>query len=99
MNVLNDIIYPAMSELKEGNTELDALAFLPDTALLGSGSLLDSLALVTLIVSIEGRLADKTGVSIALANERVLSRRASPFRTVATLAAYIQELLDEQQIQ
>ena len=99
MNVLNDIIYPAMNELKAGTPELDTLVLSPETALLGGGSLLDSLALVTLIVSIEGRLADKTGVPITLANERALSRRNSPFRTVATLAAYIQELLDEQQIQ
>jgi acyl carrier protein len=99
MNVLQDIIYPAMSELKAGAPELDALPLSPETALLGSGSMLDSLALVTLVVSIEGQLADKAGVPIALANERALSQRASPFRTVATLAAYIQALLDEQQIQ
>ena len=97
MNILEDIIYPAMNDLKAGAPELDALPLSLDTTLLGSGALLDSLALVTLVVSIEERLADTTGFTIALANERALSRRASPFRTVATLAAYIQELLDEQQ--
>jgi len=96
MKVLEDIIYPAMNELKAGTPELEALPLSPETALWGSGSTLDSLSLVTLIVSIEELLSDKLGVSIVLANERALSRRASPFRTVATLEAYIQELLDEQ---
>jgi hypothetical protein len=95
MNVLEDVIYPAMIELKADTPELDALPLSPETALLGGGALLDSLALVTLVVSIEGRLADRMGVPIALANERALSRRVSPFRTVATLNAYIRELLDE----
>lgn len=98
MNILEEIIYPAMSELKAGTPELDALPLSAETALFGSGSLLDSLALVTLVVSIEGLLSERTGVSIALANERALSRRTSPFRTVSTLAAYIQELLDEHQV-
>lgn len=99
MNILEDIIYPAMSELKAGTPELHGLTLSPETALWGSGSLLDSLALVTLVVSIEEQLSDKLGVSIVLANERALSRRASPFRTVAALVAYVQELLDEQRIQ
>jgi acyl carrier protein len=63
-----------------------------ELTLLGPGSALDSLGLVTLIVDVEQRLADEYDVSITLASENAMSRRQSPFRTVGTLADYITEL-------
>jgi acyl carrier protein len=59
------------------------------TYLIGSGSLLDSLGLVNLIVDLEQRLADEYGISITLADERAMSQKHSPFRTVGSLAEYI----------
>jgi acyl carrier protein len=60
--------------------------------LLGPGSTLDSMGLVTLIVDVEQRLADEYDVSVTLASENAMSRRQSPFRTVGALADYISEL-------
>jgi acyl carrier protein len=83
---------------------LDCLADLPgvsgiakdgssdDLPLLGPGSTLDSMGLVTLIVDVEQRLADDYDVTVTLASEMAMSRRQSPFRSVGTLADYISEL-------
>jgi acyl carrier protein len=60
--------------------------------LLGQGSVLDSIGLVTLIVDVEQRLAVEHDVSITLASESAMSRRQSPFRTVGAFADYICEL-------
>jgi acyl carrier protein len=59
------------------------------TYLIGSGSLLDSLGLVTLIVDLEQRLENEYGISLTLADERAMSQKNSPFRTVRSLADYI----------
>lgn len=83
---------------------LDCIANIPGAAgtvrdgssdelpLLGPGSTLDSIGLVTLIVDVEQRLADEYDVSVTLASENAMSRRQSPFRTVGALADYISEL-------
>ena len=59
-----------------------------ETVLFGEGGLLDSLGLVTLIVELEQRIEDRFGVRVALADERALSERRSPYRTVGSLADY-----------
>jgi acyl carrier protein len=64
--------------------------------LLGAGGKLDSLGLVNLVIAIETELADEFGQRLALADERAMSRRHSPFRTLDTLADYIVELLSSQ---
>lgn len=60
-----------------------------DTALFGSGGGLDSMGLVTLVVEVEQVLAERFGLQITLADDRAMSQRSSPFRTVGTLVAYI----------
>ncbi len=67
------------------------------TPLLGRKSMLDSLALVTLIVSTEQALKERHGVSVTIVDERALSMEKSPFRTVATLADYVWTLVEEKQ--
>ena len=60
-----------------------------DTALFGSGGWLDSMGLVTLVVEVEQVLAERFGMQVTLADDRAMSQRSSPFRTVGTLVAYI----------
>jgi acyl carrier protein len=67
------------------------------TSLIGRGSLLDSLGLVTLIVDLEQRLEDEYGISLTLADERAMSQKNSPFRTVRSLADYVCLLIAEVQ--
>jgi acyl carrier protein len=65
------------------------------TRLVGEQAVLASLALVSLIVEVEQTLEDDFGVTLTLADERALSQRHSPFRTIGTLADYVGQLLAE----
>src|SRR6266852_4579643 len=67
----------------------------PETQLLGSQSVLDSMHLVSLIVAIEREVEDTLGVALTLADERALSLKASPFRSVQSLTDYIRMLISE----
>ena len=61
----------------------------PETRLVGPQSVLDSMHLVSLIVTIEREVEDAFGVALTLADERALSMNASPFRSIQSLADYI----------
>jgi len=67
----------------------------PETPLLGSGSDLDSMALVHFVADLEERLRCAFGKDWILADERALSRSRSPFRTVGDLVAFIEESAPE----
>jgi len=66
----------------------------PETRLLGSQSVLDSMQLVSLIVTIEREVEDAFGDALTLADERALSMEASPFRSIQSLADYIGVLIE-----
>lgn len=68
-----------------------------DTVLVGANAVLDSLGVVSLIVEVEQRLELDYNVSLTLANDRAMSQRNSPFRTIGVLADYIGTLLTENQ--
>lgn len=61
------------------------------TSLVGPGSLIDSMGLVSVVLDVEQRLEEQFGVAVSLMNEQALSRRNSPFRTVGSLADYVGE--------
>ena len=61
----------------------------PETRLVGPQSVLDSIQLVSLIVTTEREIEDAFGVAVTLADERALSMNASPFRSIQSLADYI----------
>jgi acyl carrier protein len=65
----------------------------PETRLLGPQSGLDSMQLVNLIVTTEREIEDAFGVTLTLADERALSMKASPFRSIRSLADYIALLM------
>lgn len=69
-----------------------------ETRLFGEGGLLDSMALVSLVIAVEQALEEKYQTSVGLADEKALSQRSSPYRTIGTLAAYAaQELAARRQ--
>jgi len=65
----------------------------PETKLLGPKSVLDSMRLVTLIVTTEREIQEAFGVAHTLADERALSMKESPFRSIQSLADYIGTLI------
>jgi hypothetical protein len=60
-----------------------------DTALVGDGSPLDSLGLVTLIVAAEEKMEEAFGVSLTLVDEATRPAEESPFLTLSTLADHL----------
>ena len=66
-----------------------------ETRLFGAKSSLDSMALVSLIADLEGRIARDFGRPVILADERAMSQIRSPFRTAGSLATHIAERLEE----
>jgi acyl carrier protein len=66
-----------------------------ETVLLGEGGAVDSLGLVRLIMAVERQLEDDLGVAISLTDEKAMSQRNSPFRSVGALIAYIIATLGE----
>ncbi len=58
------------------------------TALFGRDGCLDSLGLVSLVVGVEQALQDELNVTVSLADEKALSQRHSPYRTVGSLVDY-----------
>ncbi len=59
-----------------------------ETRLFGQDGLLDSMALVSLVLALEQAIGDRYGKTVALADEKALSQKSSPYRTVSTLAEY-----------
>jgi acyl carrier protein len=68
----------------------------PETRLFGRSSPLDSTALVSLLVEVEQRINEQCQTQIVIADDRAVSQERSPFRTIGTLADYLQVLLSEQ---
>lgn len=66
----------------------------PDTRLFGEGGLLDSLALVSLVIGVSQAIEDRFGAQVDLADDKALSQKNSPYRTIGTLAAYAAQELE-----
>lgn len=64
-----------------------------ETPLFGEDGLLDSIGLVSLVVGVEQAIEERFGVTVSLADEKALSQRQSPYRTVGALADYASRLL------
>jgi acyl carrier protein len=66
------------------------------TSLFGADGLLDSIGLVSVVLDIEQQVNDRLGISISIADDRAMSQKRSPFRTVGRLADYVLTLIEEQ---
>lgn len=64
--------------------------------LFGPEGVLDSLALVSLLSTVEMTLQDEYGVDVLLADERAMSATRSPFQTVGSLVEHILKIQPEQ---
>jgi len=65
------------------------------SSLYGEDGPLDSMALVNLIADIEDAVAEKFDVTVMLADERAMSAKRSPFRSVASLTDAIIERMPQ----
>ena len=60
-----------------------------DFHLFGSGSVIDSLDLVGIVVSLEETIREKTGKEIEIVDETAIVSAVSPFRTVDSMTDHV----------
>ena len=73
----------------------ETLTAAADSPLVGAQAVVSSLALVGFITDVETSLSEQFRFDTILVNEKALSRKNSPFRSIEILADYILELADE----
>jgi len=90
------LVYAAIDEVNVQTVNGAPLQKSPDTALLGGDQGIDSLMFVNLIVALEEQIETNLSKSVVLVDENSMSLQEHPFRTVGTLASYVERLVDSQ---
>ncbi len=94
-STLLNIVVNALDATLAGQGDATPSEIDDSTVLFGRDGLLDSLGLVTTVVEIESKILSEFDASVVLADDRAMSQRNSPFRTVGTLTDHILSLLTE----
>jgi len=68
---------------------------LESVKLLGSHAVCDSLGLVSYLVALEERVNDTFDTQISIMSDRAMSQERSPFRNLAALIEFIEQLISE----
>ena len=92
---LLDIVTEAVQEIGR-DQENEKLIQADETTLL-FGENLDSMGIVFLIADLESKISETLDLQIVLADERAMSQKTSPFRSVKTLTKYIEILIREEE--
>ena len=92
---INQIIIESVHEINSQLTEEQQILISNNTPLFGENSNIDSLGLVTLMVSIEHKIEDEFDLSITIADERAMAQKNSPFKTIGTLTEYVGYLVKD----
>lgn len=82
-----------VKEIGEDQDNQNLIEASEDTRLFGEN--LDSMGIVFLVTDLEGRISEEFDVDLTLADERAMSQKTSPFRSVKTLANYVYMLIEE----
>ncbi len=88
-------IYGVVDEVNLQQPDNGQLEKSLDTVLFGQNGKLASLGLVNFVIASEQNVEEALGVSVSVSDERAMSQRNSPFRTIGTLVDYICILLTE----
>lgn len=92
---VQSIIIESLQELNEELENQNLENIDSNTKIFGGNGALDSLALVSFITDIEDHISNEYGKEIVLADEKAMSAKTSPFRSVQSLTTYIESLLEE----
>ena len=91
-NTVYETIHSSVEEYNQMNDiKIDFKG--PQTVLMGEGGSLDSLGLVSFLILIEQKVQDVFSVDITIADDRAMSQKNSPFKTIETLAEYVQKIM------
>lgn len=89
------IVINQVEQLNETFSDIQKISVNENTVLFGSGSSIDSLSLVSVIVDLEMLFSDEHGFDISLTDDRAMTREISPFDSVASLVDFIFEIINE----
>ena len=89
------LVYSAMDEIDPITADGAPLGKSPDSRLLGSDSGVDSLTFVNLVVALEEQIQNQLGKSVVLVDEDNMAAEEHPFRTIGTLAEYVERVLSK----
>ena len=92
---ITQMLFGAIDELNQLRPAEEHLEKDLDTPLAGDVGRLDSAGLINLIVVTEQKAAEELGRPILLTDDRTMSQVNQVFRTLGTLADYIDLLLSE----
>jgi len=87
------LINDCMQNLPHENGEEIFNNLTAESALFGKDGVLDSIGLVSLVVAVEQAVEDAYGLSISLADDRAMSQKSSPYKTIGSLAEYAGRLI------
>lgn len=96
MSTILDCIYAAIDEANLDRGDRPPVEKSLDAPIHGSESGFDSLGLINFVVAVEEDVERELGIAVVLSDDRALAQEPSPFTTVGTLVAYIEQLLSEQ---
>ena len=87
------LIFNVVDEINQQLSKNNQLKKSTETILFGKSGILDSLGLVNFIVSTEQKIEEEFGTAISLTDEKAMSQKNSPFKSIGTLADYIISIL------
>ena len=94
-NAVQTIIFKALKSINDERGPNDQIEVNLNTPLFGADAVLDSLALVSVIVDVEAAVSEASGRDISLTDDRAMDQATSPFSHAEALSKYIVMLLLE----
>jgi hypothetical protein len=93
-DAIRDVVLNAMRSANGARDTDSQLVVSAEAPIFGPDSTLDSLGLIGLLLDIEEGLQD-IGCEVVLSDERAVSQKRSPFRSVPSLVSYVGTLARE----
>ena len=90
-----NLVYDVIDEVNMDLPSTQKLKKSLDTQLYGDKSEIDSLSLVNIVVLTEQKIEDEFNITINLADEKAMSQKNSPFKTIETFVEYIEKSVNE----
>ncbi|MGL5947841.1 MAG: hypothetical protein ACRCYV_02105 [Aeromonas sp.] len=97
MSTLMDLTLNLLNDMGQEQANMALQQATPSTRLFGQA--LDSMGMVFLVADLEALISEDFNLDITLADDRAMSQKTSPFRSVETLVNYMQQLIDEAKAQ
>lgn len=88
------LVINVIEETVKENENINQVSINLDTPVYGKNGFIDSLSLVRIVAEIEERIYSEFSVEILLADDKAMSQKISPFRSVRSLSEYIYILIN-----